>query len=472
MIRSRLFLLALLTTPLLALGCGDDSAQGNSPPTNDGLDAGQSDTDVPDSDAGSPDADNADAPEDDGSVDSGQPVDTTCSEPARTFWVYNLSVMPPKYEERSFSCRAATDHVRIWVSDTIWDDSVTEQDVQDVAMAMDFATPADPASGIYDIATSVFGEPTDVDLDGTIHVLYDDLGQFQGTGFDGYIRPEDMLGGPNSNDAEVLYLDGVRNDITGEYMLGVIAHEFQHMIHLNHDLDEDGWMDETLSEASMVATGYYGDLDTWVANDFAKQPNQSLTVSPPTFNYGAGFLFGAYLFQRFEPSFLAALVSEQKNGMAGLDAVLSTEGVSRSSLFADWALANFLDAPDLDDGAYGYEAFEVPALSVLVRTLPVADTPLKVNAAAARYVLLDTGSASDGTVQITLATTGFADLEVRTVAYTDGDPSSAVVGSVALTSSSDVVTISGVGGSVDRALLVMVNPSESAIDATVSATLQ
>jgi len=466
------FPLVVSILSFLVLACGDDDGGGSSP-SNPGTDAGADaplpDAGTPDAEAGGPDA----APDAaDGGTDAGSAIDTTCSEPDRTFWMYNLTVMPPKYEERSFVCRAASEHVRVWVSDEIWGSSVSEQEVHDVAIAMDHATPADPEAGIYDIATTVFGMPTDVDGDEAIHLLYDDLGQYQGTGFDGYIRREDMLGGANSNNSEVLYLDGVRNSPSEEYMLGVIAHEFQHMIHINHDPNEEGWMDETLAEASMVAAGYYGDLYAWVANDFAKDPGQSLTVAPPTFNYGAGFLFGAYLLERFEPAFLTALVDEQQNGMAGLDAVLATESVTRASLFADWAVANFLDAPSIDDGAYGYEAFEVPELSVSLTSLPVSDSAVTVQASAAQYFLFDTSGASDGTVEATLASAGYEDLEVRTLLYADGDPASASVGSVALGSDSEMVTIPGVGGSLDRAVLVLVNPTESAVEATVSAALQ
>lgn len=469
--RSILIPFLLVNASIVTLGCGDDASESSpsNPATDAGSDAPAADVEHPDADGGAPEA-SPDAPE--GGPEGGTEIDTACSDPDRTFWMYNLSVMPPKYEQRPFVCRAASDHVRVWVSDAIWGDSVGEQEVRDVAIAMDHATPADPTAGIYDVATNVFGMPTDVDGDGAIHLLYDDLGQYQGTGFDGYIRREDMLGGANSNNAEVLYLDGARNSPAEEYMLGVIAHELQHMIHLNHDPDEAGWMDETLAEASMVAAGYFGDLHTWVANDFAKDPGQSLTVAPPTFNYGAGFLFGAYLIERFDPTFLTALVTEPQNGMAGLDAVLASQSVTRASLLADWAVANFLDAPSIDDGAYGYEAFEVPALSVPLTTLPVSDSTVTVQAAAAQYLLFDTSSASDGMVEGTLATAGYEALQVRTVVYTEGDPGTAAVGSVALGSPNEAVTISGVGGATDRVLLVLVNPSESPVDVTVSASLQ
>lgn len=464
----------LMATALLVAGCGDDSSDDSSPtPQIDaGTDVVQGDVEV-DTQGEDADAGGIDAPDDAPGEDAadGSTIETQCDAAPRTFWVYDLSVMPPKYVERPFQCRAAGENVRIWVSDEIWDVSVFEQEVHDVAIAMDYSTPADPDAGIYDIATSVFGTPTSVDGDTVIDLVYDDLGQYQGTGFDGYIRAEDMLGGSYSNEAEVLYLDGVRNEIADEYMLGVISHELQHMIHLNYDLDEEGWLDETLAEASMVAAGYYGDLHTWVALDFAKNPEQSLTVAPPSFNYGAGFLFGAYLLQRFDKTFLTALVAEPLNGMAALDSVLAGEGVTRRALFADWAVANYLDAPLVSNGDYGYEAFEVPALEVDAMSLPAAETTGAVAAHAARYYLFDTSALGNDSVEVTLTTAGYADLEVRTVTFESGDHSSAEVGSVSLTTGSDKAVLAGVGGAVDRALVIVVNPTASSISVSVSAAV-
>ena len=428
--------LLALTGPLA--GCTSGGTQNNN---NAPLDAGVDATPGPDA---GPDA----------------AVSTECTLPPRTFWAYDTSVMPPTWMQVASSCRAHGTHGIIYVADDVWNIDLTQSDVDQALQAFDHAAPADPTKGIYELATATFGEPTDVDGNDRVILLYFALPAYMGTQFDGNIRREDVLGGQNSNTAELLYLNAKHAAPTGEYMLGVAAHELEHLIHLNHDLDEEGWLDETMAETSMVLCGYHGDLYTWVANDFAASPDQTLTVADSRyFNYGAGFLFGAYLLQRYGADFITALVEQSANGIASVEATLGNEGHSESfrELLGDWALANFLDAPALADGRWGYDAFTVPTMASLAVAVPTG-VPVSrtVEPHAARYFYFEPSGATGSTLEISIDSPSWADLELRTAAYAGTDTTGAVVGSHTLTASSDLVSVPNVGGAINRVVLAVV----------------
>lgn len=432
---------ALILAALLAVGpaaCSEDDSN-------------------PQPDAGQPDAGQNDAEVQPDAEVQNDAATTGCTLPPRDFYVYDLSVMPPEWMQVPSTCRAEGTHGIVYVADDIWDVEMDQSDVDGVLTAFDSATPADPTRGIFELTTTAFGEPTDVDDNDRVILFFSELPSFGSNQFDGYIRAEDVLGGANSNGAEMFYADGVRNDPDGEYMLGVIAHEFTHLIYLNHDLNEESWLEETTAEAAMVLCGYLGDLQGWVANDFAANPNQSLTQDNPTFNYGAGFLFGAYLIERYGLDFLTALVEEQTDGVVAVENTLTNEGHSEdfAELIADWALANFLDAPNLTGGTWGYSAFAVPAFDFTVRSVPANVAALSANAHASRYVVFQLTAAAGASLELTLDSTAWQDLGIRYAVYPDGSTDLATVGSFTMTAQTDVLTIDNVGGTDDRVVLVL-----------------
>jgi hypothetical protein len=382
---------------------------------------------------------------------------TGCQLPPRDFWVYDLSVMPPDWLQVPATCRAEGTHGILYVADDIWEVDMDQADVDGVLVAWDHATPADPTRGIYELTTTAFGEPTDVDANDRVILFFSELPSYGGSQFDGYIRAEDVLGGTHSNGAEMFYADGVRNDPAGEYMLGVIAHEFTHLIHLNHDLNEESWLEETLAETAMVLCGYLGDLQTWVANDFATNPNQTLTQANPQFNYGAGFLFGTYLLERFGVDFLTALVNEQTDGVVAVENTLANEGHPESfgEVLGDWAMASFLDAPGIAGGPWGYQAFAVPTFDRITRTVPTTITTMTAAPHAARYFVFELSVAAGSYLELSLTSTQWADLAIRYAVYPDGDPAAATVGAFTMTAQTDILAIDNVGGTDDRVVLAV-----------------
>ncbi|MBI5535169.1 MAG: hypothetical protein HY898_20750 [Deltaproteobacteria bacterium] len=444
----------MVAAPCALVGCGGDDPA----PAGTGGEAGS------DNDAGleaEPEASPDTSPEvaAETTAPDGDAATGACKEPPRKFWIYDLSVMPPEYKEIAASCQAYGDHSIIYVADDIWGTTLKADEIDKVQAAFEKATPADPAKGIYDIATGTFGKPTDVDSNDRIILLYYEIQGYAGYQFDGFIRKEDMVGGTKGNDAEILYLDGVRNPPSGEYMLGVASHEFEHMILLNNKPGEAGWLDETMAETSMIACGYYGDLKDWVQGDFAKNPTQSLTTAPPKFNYGAGFLFGGYLYERFGSAFFTALMAESSTSMAGIDKTLSAQGKTDTfkTLLPDWSLANFLDQPALQDGRFGYKAFDVPAMTATVAAVPAAEATFTLEAYSSKYLLFTVTGAAGSTLDVKLSSTDFAALAFRWAAYPEGDKGAAQVGSFSMASADETLSVPAVGDTVNRVVIAAVD---------------
>jgi hypothetical protein len=152
------------------------------------------------------------------------------------------------------------------------------------------------------------------------------------------------------------------NQIPGDsYLDGVLAHEFQHMIHWYHDRNEDTWMNEGSSELASFLNGYGAGFEDAFIFDTDLQLNTWGEDSTP--HYGAGFMFMAYFLDRFGDEATQALVNDRANGMRAVDDVLAAlaitdpatgEPVTAEDVFADWVIANYLGDPDVADGRYDY----------------------------------------------------------------------------------------------------------------------
>ncbi len=168
---------------------------------------------------------------------------------------------------------------------------------------------------------------------------------------------------PHSNEREIIYIDGESFPMRrGDLYLTVLAHELQHAIHFEGDAGEDSWVNEGLSELATEIAGYrvfsppYFDARPATQLDFwSRDPDESAA------HYGASARFFAYLLHRIggdeRRSELRELVSQPLDGIAGVDAFLQERGLRWIDVFADWVVANYLDADD--DERYGYPNHDV-----------------------------------------------------------------------------------------------------------------
>lgn len=179
----------------------------------------------------------------------------------------------------------------------------------------------------------------------------------------------------NSNECEMFYvnLDTMGGAIGTWYYEGVLAHEFQHMVHWHVDPNEDAWLNEGLSDLAALITGYGPSDFTW---SFLQWPGIQLNTWPEEsgqrgLHYGAAFLFAAYFYQRYGEEATTTLVRNPANGLASVDEALDAIGatdpatgapVTVVDLFADWLAANLIADPALYDGRYAYTLTDMDML--------------------------------------------------------------------------------------------------------------
>lgn len=251
---------------------------------------------------------------------------------------------------------------------------------------------------VYPSVTRHFGRPATPGIDGDprVYILLARL-----SGVAGYHNSADLFSRkvhPYSNQREIIYVTGTTPNIGGSSFGSLLAHEFQHLVRANEQPVVDNWVNEGSSELATVLAGYGLPAS---ARAFLAQPDTQLTAweqssTRMSAHYGAAYLFLQYVEERLGPDALTGLRSTAGRGVDLFDAYLARVRSEQrfDDLFADWVVANYLDAPPtVADGRFGYEGVDPrPAASSslgLWRTMTDS-----VAQYGARYYVLDTGDSS------------------------------------------------------------------------------
>ena len=150
---------------------------------------------------------------------------------------------------------------------------------------------------------------------------------------------------PHSNEREMIVMDGDWLRPGSREYFSVLAHEFQHAVHWNLDLGEDAWVNEGMSEVATEIAGYEASF----VDLFLQRPEIQLNYWPDEPrdtlpHYGGATLFVEYLAEHYGgKDALAELAREPLDGVNGVQKYLSRHGAEFSDMFADWAVANYLD---------------------------------------------------------------------------------------------------------------------------------
>jgi hypothetical protein len=376
----------------------------------------------------------------------------------KEFWTWNLKVMPPEDIKLQATCRGIGENVYIFVSDDVWDVNVFRQDIEKIITAFNHSTPEasiDKDKGIYEILTETFGCPQDVDDDNRIYFLISQLGEFHGHHFDGYFRFLDELEGKHSNHTEILYLDC--DDPSDEYHLGIIAHEFQHLIHWQYDRDEAGWIGETLSEVAMILCGYYTDKKH-VIRYLNNTDSPLVSKGHHKISYGACLLWGTYIYERLGIEFLGNLVREEENGIKGFQNALKSMNIEDdfSTVFGDWLVANYVCSNPVNDEKFRYKSIPLPITPTIKHffSLPVYEAG-KVNGYAADYLKFSIKRAKDKKLRITFKSDNPADFLIKIIRIYNDDLSNPVVEDVVLNEPIETFDVSDVGVDCREIVLVV-----------------
>ncbi len=142
---------------------------------------------------------------------------------------------------------------------------------------------------------------------------------------------------------------------------GIVAHEFEHLVHFDIDPDEPSWVDEGMADIAGYFCGY-GHFSGHIANYLVFHPFTSLTFwGSGLEDYGASYLFILYLYEKFGGApFISAVVQEQANGIEGIELTLEAFGYPDAfdDIFDDWTIANYLDDTRVND-RYGYNTLDI-----------------------------------------------------------------------------------------------------------------
>ncbi len=250
-----------------------------------------------------------------------------------------------------------TPHLYMWVEAGV---QVDEDALEEAAELFETQT--------YPTNREFFGSEWTPGVDGDPHLSILHAGNLGSTVAGYFSSPDEYVREvrADSNEMEMFYINIDNVNIGSDFYNGVLAHEFQHMIHWFNDRNEETWINEGCSELSMALNdraykpGYYNVGGSDIS--YAYAPDTQLTSWPEgtagdaSANYGAAYLFMEYFLERYGEEATQALVAHPENGMDSVDATLAElqEPTDHKDLFADWTIANLLDDPDVDDGRYGY----------------------------------------------------------------------------------------------------------------------
>lgn len=304
-------------------------------------------------------------------------------------WISNSDTQ--EHRQVTAELKYLTDVVAVWVEEGV---QLNQGDLEASADRFTKET--------YPINRGFFGSEWNpgVDSDPRLHILH---ARGLGENVAGYYSSADEYSkevNPYSNEREMFYVSAESGNArpNSAFYDGTLAHEFQHMIHWANDRNETSWVNEGLSELASFLNGFdVGGHDL----SYAQRPDTQLTTwaDPSTEStsehYGGSYLFASYFLDRFGDDLTKAMVASDKNGAAGFDEALEQAGRPErfDDIFADWVIANYLDAPDADaEGRYGYSEIDLfpMAISEEYRRYP-ASAQAQVSQYGADYIRL-TGS--------------------------------------------------------------------------------
>lgn len=307
-------------------------------------------------------------------VPSARPADDPPPAPGarRDFWAWDFAVMPPASKPIHATLRSVGEHACIWVDDAAWGQQVRAEDVAILEDRFNRHAPSgavDPTKGVYANDTAYFGEPPHaIDKDPRVAVLLTPFAVFNGTSLDGYFNAFDQMPDQeawekyqqHSNERNIIYLNTAGSPVAGDYVQGVLAHEFSHLLQFGSNPDQAGWLGESMAEVAMAINGYHTDYGH-VTRHQAK-PGSPLE-SDTYVDYGAGYLFGTYLLERYGKPFISALSAQPGAGRDAVEATMRKAGDNQrfGSLVADWVVANYADSRGVIAPGHQYASLDPPA---------------------------------------------------------------------------------------------------------------
>lgn len=286
------------------------------------------------------------------------------------FWVHDVE--GPDMREVSATLQFVSDTALWYVADAI---DIAPQDLERAADDFD--------NRVLSEVLRIFAP--NLELPGKITILNTST-----PGLAGYFSSTDTLPSEAqrfSNERVMMVMNG--SDVGTERYLGTLAHELQHLTQWHVDPTEETWVSEGLAEFSadfldlpkLPLDAYFNNPAVSFAN-WPEEPGESIPA------YAAASLFFSYLHAQIGLDAIHEIVTEPRDGVAGVSEVLARDDRDFESFFGDWLAANIALA---NDGPYAYDA---PPGSVRVTELLA--TPAVIDGTAAQlggwFLRIDPGN--------------------------------------------------------------------------------
>jgi len=283
------------------------------------------------------------------------------------FWSVTYIDWPPlqgsPQREVNAICKKAGYHCYVFV-----EDSATQPLQYDIdALVNEFD------NHFYDSLTNKYGPVPDVfDNDSNIFILV-----LNEQNWGGYFDPGQQMSDSmvyaiwnrHSCQREIIYIAADAFYAATE----IVAHEFGHLLHWQQDHSpeplvnpvifwEDTWVDEGFSTFAAI----------YLTENIYQQnvlDNEAFFVNNPDIpliyfsNYNQVKLFMLFMFEHFGKwSYISSLISNQLNGISGVDSTLNALGFTESfdDAFERWVVANYIDDSIYEGGKYAYKHYNFP----------------------------------------------------------------------------------------------------------------
>ncbi|WP_371806541.1 Ig-like domain-containing protein [Candidatus Lokiarchaeum ossiferum] len=150
---------------------------------------------------------------------------------------------------------------------------------------------------------------------------------------------------------------------------GVVAHEYQHLIHDDYNSNDDTFMNEGCSMYAEPLCGYgvaWGDIEAYLAT-----PDNSLTVWEDQgginilADYGSALMWTVYLSDHYGGAELIShFVQAGVAGVTGINQALAYFGYTETfeDVYHDWRIANLIHTTEIGGGKYDYTTFDLDEL--------------------------------------------------------------------------------------------------------------
>lgn len=288
----------------------------------------------------------------------------------RNFNVRNL--VSNSWRSVSFTLKAMSDQVRIWVEEgEFGPDQVNDDVIDGLLTALEFQTPTlsiNPGQGIIEIQSVIFGDAPNIDGSGILNVLITDVidgwepDSDSGT-VAGFFDPVDLdPSNSNSNATDIIYLNSTPliyfdGNVNLTRVRSVASHEYQHLIHANYG-NLHIFQNEGQSEWAELLTGYSGRVPNYFNNP--NEINQELYTfrrneSSVLFDYQRASMLHSYISQRIGPEAAGSITRASGGRNQAYEMVFQENGLLFDELLMDFHIANFVNDRNVHDGRFGYE---------------------------------------------------------------------------------------------------------------------